>query len=244
MRDAEFIHNACRHALREHDRDLFLCALAAPGGARKGLTALYAFHAELTRAALTSSEALIAQMRLKWWYDALDGIFTGAPPHHPVAQALAEAVRAGDLEQAVLQAVIEAHAEAAVPDFTPERQCAHADATLAPLFGQALRLLGADGAEAADAARAAARAWELVSTLRRHSVPPSDVPALHAEALMQRRKAGRAKGRAAPALALMVLADIYLGRIAKADFDLGHPLARRADPGALALPRLWWAARR
>jgi len=245
MREADSYRNACAHALREHDRDLFLCALAAPGAVRDGLTALYAFNAEITRAAETSSEALIAQMRLKWWYDALDAIFDGNPPHHPVAQALAEAA-AGGLDKAVLRGVIEALADADDLDggeYDPERQRLRADATLVPVFGQALRLAGAAGRGAEDAVQAAARAWGLVSTLRRAPVPPAHVPALHAEALVQRRRAGRPKGKAAPVLAPVVLADIYLARIAKAGFDLGHPLARRADPGAMALPRLWWAAR-
>ncbi len=220
-------------ALRDNDRDLYLCTLFAPQDRRAALQALYAFNAEISRASGGSSEAAIGHMRLKWWYDALEDIFNGNPPHHPVAQALADAVPFG-VEQEALAAVIEAHAEdmAAEPDYAAEAMENRAIALWAPIFAQAESLVGVPSEQT----EPAAKAWGLTMTLRRHAVPPDTVPTLH--------DAARANLALAPGHLCMVLADIYLKRVQRANYDLTPPSARRTDPGALAIPKLWWAARR
>lgn len=244
MHESDSFEDECGRMLRQHDRDLFLCTLLAPLPVRQALTALYAFNAEIARARRNTNEPLVARMRLKWWHDALDQVFEGAPPHHPVARALARAVPLG-LDKAVLKGVVEAHADAlgTAPDFDADGLARRADAALGPVFIQALDLLGARAPVAERAAAAAARAWALVTVLRLEPLPADRVRPIHAAALGHRREAGRPTGGAGPVLIPMVLADIYLGRIAKAGFDLGHPLARRSDPGVLALPKLWWAAK-
>ncbi len=230
--------------VRERDRDNYLCALVVPAARRDALLALHAFNSEILRARAGVSEAAIGHVRMKWWYDALVGVFGGAPPHHPVAEALARAVPFG-LERTALEDIIEAHAEAlgAPAVYDVDSRTARADAELGPLFRQILHLFEVPAPEAKRAA-AAARTWGLLTALRREPVPADKVRALHDAACTYRRDAGRPVGAALPALLPMVLADIYLGRIARAGYDLGHPLVRRADPGALALPKLWWAARR
>lgn len=231
--------------VRERDRDGYLCALFAPGGRRDALLALLAFNSEIVRARAGVSEVVIGHMRMKWWYDSLAGVFAAAPPHHPVARALAGAVPLG-LDRSALEAIIEAHAEAVGGEIDrgADALMRRADAELGPLFRQFLDLLDARGPDSDRAVAAAARAWGLLSAMRRASVHPDDVRGVHAAASDQRRQAGRPRGAGLPALLPMVLTDIYLGRIARAGFDLGHPLVRRADPGAWALPKLWWAARR
>lgn len=222
--------------LRDNDRDLYLCSLFAPENRRAALQALYAFNAEIVRASQASSEAAIGHMRLKWWYDALDDIFANNPPHHPVAQALADAssYKLGQgVEQAALTAVIEAHADdlATEPDFGAEAQTARAKALWGPITAQATALSGAPSKHG----DALAIAWGLTMTLRHAPVAPESVQALH--------DAARTNVETAVGHLSMVLADIYLRRIERANFDLSDPIARRKDPGALALPKLWWAAR-
>lgn len=231
--------------VRERDRDIYLCLLLAPKSCRDALFALHAFNSEILRARMGVSEAAIGQMRMKWWYDALERIFAGDPPHHPVALAMSRAVPLG-LDRAALEAIVEAQADAlaASPDYSLAALLGRADAEQGPLFRQMLDLLGARDPETDRRAEAAARAWGLVRTLRRQPVTPGAVREVHAAALEQRHVAGSPSGTSAPVFLLMILADIYLDRIAKAEFDLRHSLVRRADPGGLALPKLWWAARR
>jgi phytoene synthase len=75
--------------VRQLDPDLFHAALFAPEPVRERLMVLYAYDIELSKAALSTAEPLIAQMRLQWWRDLVDGIGAGEPPrHHEVAGPL------------------------------------------------------------------------------------------------------------------------------------------------------------
>lgn len=231
--------------LRGHDHARYLCAMVAPPERRAGLIALYAFNAEIVRACQGSSETTITQMRLKWWYDALDAVFDGAPPHHPVAQALAAAVPMG-LERAALKALVEAHADdpGSSPADTLVAREHRAEAQVAPIFLQALSIVAARDPAAEQAARHAGAAWALADDLRSGRAMPQTVRDLHAAAKAHAATAKLVPKAARWALLPMVLADIYLNRVERAGFDLAHPMARRADPGALGVMKLWWAAKR
>lgn len=61
------------------DPDRFLSAMAAPPDARAVLFPIYAFNIEISRAPWVTQEPMIAEMRLQWWRDALDGIYAGTP---------------------------------------------------------------------------------------------------------------------------------------------------------------------
>ncbi|THD70342.1 MAG: phytoene/squalene synthase family protein [Phenylobacterium sp.] len=77
--------------------------------ARADVVALYAFDNELARAPKVASNALLGEMRLTWWREALDEIYEGRPVrHHPAAQALARAVDRRGLARADLETLIDA----------------------------------------------------------------------------------------------------------------------------------------
>src|SRR5690606_30450414 len=60
---------------------------------RADLMALYAFEAELMAIPTRVSQPLMAEMRMVWHRDQLDGIFAGEPRRgHPVHEALSAAV--------------------------------------------------------------------------------------------------------------------------------------------------------
>lgn len=64
--------------------------MAAPVAARAKLFALYAFNVEVARAPWVTQEAMIAEMRLQWWRDALEEISkAGAVRKHEVTTPLA-----------------------------------------------------------------------------------------------------------------------------------------------------------
>src|SRR4051812_33365459 len=96
--------------VRRVDPDRWLASrFVADPVARADVIALYAFNHELARAPEIASDALIGEIRLTWWAEALDEIFDGRPVRrHPVADALAGAVARGGLDRAALHAMVEA----------------------------------------------------------------------------------------------------------------------------------------
>ncbi len=76
--------------LRATDPDRFGASLLAPQAARERLWTLYALNDDLARAPLQSNEPLIAEMRVQWWIDQLDGIGRGVTPRNEPLISLAE----------------------------------------------------------------------------------------------------------------------------------------------------------
>ncbi|MGD9865218.1 MAG: squalene/phytoene synthase family protein [Pseudodonghicola sp.] len=85
--------NACAGLVQRGDADRFLAAMAAPVPARRVLFPLYAMNVEVSRAPWVTQEAMIAEMRLQWWRDALEEIAKGGPVRrHDVVTPLAAAL--------------------------------------------------------------------------------------------------------------------------------------------------------
>ena len=81
---------ACAGAVQRGDPERFAAVMAAPPGARGVLFALYAFNLEIARAPWLTQEAMIAEMRLQWWRDALEEIAArGLVRRHEVVTPLA-----------------------------------------------------------------------------------------------------------------------------------------------------------
>src|SRR3954470_7794356 len=80
--------------IRRVDPDRWLSSrFIGEPGARADVIALYAFDHELARAPKVASNALLGEMRLTWWREALEEIFENRPVRqHPAAQALAGVV--------------------------------------------------------------------------------------------------------------------------------------------------------
>lgn len=97
--------DACARLVEQGDPDRFAALLAAPPQARPRLLPLYAFNLEVARAPWASSEPMIAEMRLQWWRDALDG----PRPAHEVAGPLHDLIRAANLPIPVLDRMAAAH---------------------------------------------------------------------------------------------------------------------------------------
>ncbi|KAL1495894.1 hypothetical protein AB1Y20_014538 [Prymnesium parvum] len=83
--------NHCVELVRRQDPERFLCNLHAPQAARHGLFAVHAFNVETAKIRAATSEGNIGRMRFAWWRRALSQAAEGAPPDHPVVQALAHA---------------------------------------------------------------------------------------------------------------------------------------------------------
>ncbi len=87
--------NACAALVERGDPLRFRCAMAAPVAARRVLFPLYAFNVEVSRAPWVTQEAMIAEMRLQWWRDALEEIAVGGTVRrHEVVTPLAAVLNA------------------------------------------------------------------------------------------------------------------------------------------------------
>lgn len=81
---------ACAELVQRADPDRFMAAMAAPVAARSLLFPLYALNVEVARAPWVTQEAMIAEMRLQWWRDAVEEIANGSTVRrHQVVTPLA-----------------------------------------------------------------------------------------------------------------------------------------------------------
>ena len=198
-------------------------------GARGDVIALYAFDHELARAKAVASTPLIAAVRLTWWREAIDEIFSGrAVRGHPTLAAVATAVRSRDLPREAFEAMIEAHLAAVeVVRFDSETAVAWATGAQGRLAGLAARML--DGGSAQALAEPAGVVWGLIQLRRAGSVERGEIDPHIRRALNEARGcARRLSARALPAALAATLARGELGPRAPSE------LAKRL--------RLTWAA--
>lgn len=158
----------CAAEVRRHDPDRFLCALFAPADRREDLLALYAFNLELARAREQVSEAMLGRIRLQWWREAVEEIYSGTPRRHAVIQPLQAAAQRHGLDRASFDRMIDAR-EADMDGKPPGDLAAleeYADGTAGTLAALALGVLGVTRDPARRAARHVALAWALTGLLR------------------------------------------------------------------------------
>lgn len=138
---------ACAEIVRKGDPDRFYAALLAPMPERGYLFALHAFNLEIARAPWLTQERLIAEMRLQWWRDALDEIFSGGPVRqHEVAAPLAEAIGAARLPRTPFEMMIDARqTDIERAPMTPDEAFAYGDATAGNLMVLSVQALGLQG---------------------------------------------------------------------------------------------------
>jgi phytoene synthase len=98
----------CHDLVRTGDKDRYLSSLFAPDHLRPRLLALYAFNIEIARIRETVSEAMLGEIRLEWWHDAIEGLYAGTQTGHPVIAGLAPAIAEAGLPKHAFINMIEA----------------------------------------------------------------------------------------------------------------------------------------
>src|SRR2546430_5943720 len=138
----------CETLVRKHDYDRYISALFAPERVRAHLFALYAFNYEIARITETVRNPVAGQLRLQWWRDAVDEIYSGARGRTEVLQALLHGVAAHQLPKPLFDAMLDARAQdfESAPFADMAALEAYADATSAMLMRLAARVLGAEDA--------------------------------------------------------------------------------------------------
>ena len=154
---------------RAADYDRYLSTLFAPDGSREALFALIAFNHEVARIPEVVSEPMLGRIRLQWWRETLEAIHAGEPTRrHEVAEPLAAAIQAHDLDRAAFDALLDARESDLEPEAPPdlaalERYAAATGGSLAALMLQAT---GTGGTTALEAAGQVGTAWAMIGTLR------------------------------------------------------------------------------
>lgn len=163
---------ACEETVRARDPDRYVAALFAPSERRPLLFALYAFNHELARIGETVKEPMLADIRLEWWREAVEGARDGRPRDHDVARALAELFARSGPPLELFETMIAARRRdvEAQPFADLAALEAYADATAGNLMRIAARLL--DEREPDEALLAhAGKAFALTGLLRMAANP-------------------------------------------------------------------------
>ncbi len=158
----------CGQQLRRYDHDRYLTCLFAPERAREDLFALYAFNLEVAKVAEVVNEPMAGQIRIQWWREALDGLFSGRPRKHQVAEAVSVAIERHDLSRAPFERLLDARERDLdeAPPPTLEALEAYAEDTSASLVALALETLDARDETSRTAGRHVGIAWALVGLAR------------------------------------------------------------------------------
>lgn len=103
----------CVDLVRKYDFENYLCTLLLPSAARPPVFAVRAFNVEVSRIRDSVSESSTASMRLQFWKDTVDALFSKSaqPPRHPVALALQQAVRTHRISRGWLHRLVSARSQ-------------------------------------------------------------------------------------------------------------------------------------
>ncbi|KAK9862554.1 hypothetical protein WJX84_010151 [Apatococcus fuscideae] len=98
----------CLQKVRKYDNDNFICSLQLKPELRAAVLALRAFNVETGLIGENVREQTLAQIRMQWWREAVNGMYRQTPHEHPVIQALTEVIAVKDLTRYRLQQIVTA----------------------------------------------------------------------------------------------------------------------------------------
>jgi len=217
--------------------------------ARAEVVAIYALNDELARVGETVTQPLIGEIRLAWWRDRIEDLFSGRPvPAQPTLQALAAPIQEGRLPQALFEALIEArHLDLDASPFADSRALArYLDGTAGAVMGLAARSLSPDAP--LTAVIQAGRAWGMAGlyrarahwTARNRRWTPPDWGELDKAGLLARVRAEVGASLAPARLEVQALPVAAFPAVAYV--ALAEPYARGQAPGEVEKRfRLLWA---
>jgi len=157
----------CADLVRTHDFTRYAATLFVPAAQRRGLLAIYAFNAEISRVREQVSQPLAGEMRLQWWTDMLAGAGHGGVEGNPVAAELLRAIRDFRLPVEPLSRLVEEHQFDLYNDPMPSMAAleGYVDATSSALFSLAARVAARPSEEIDHLARHAGLAQGIVAVI-------------------------------------------------------------------------------
>lgn len=184
----------CARLVRDGDPDRFATAMLAPMPARAYLVSLYAFNLEVSKLRETVREAMLGEIRLQWWRDAVAECVADTPRRHQVVHPLAVTLAETGLPQDLLLQAIDIRS-ADLDELPPANEAAlkaYVDASGGSIGEMAVHCVSArePTAQGLAAGRAAGRAWAWIGLAR----------GLHPHRRMGRRTVPASVLKAAPEL--------------------------------------------
>ncbi len=159
----------CALEVKNNDYYRYICCLFAPEYLRERLFTLYAFNHEIAKVKDIVSEPMIGMIRLAWWREALDEIYSGKQVRkHEVTRPLQELVNETGLPREFLEKIIDAR-EQELNLITPaniEALKQYIDATSTSLLLASLYIVGIKDKPATDIAYHIGTAYSLVGIMR------------------------------------------------------------------------------
>lgn len=155
--------------VKRFDYDRWLACLFTPEPHRKSVMALLAFNTEIARIRETVSEAMLGDIRLQWWRDALTDLSKGTVRSHPVAQALQVLNQKIAIDFTLMQEMIDMRAKDLdpAPINSEGELIVYADATGGNLHRLIFSAIGgADASVKVEAVVRSGRAFALAGILR------------------------------------------------------------------------------
>jgi phytoene synthase len=116
---AGFNFEHCETLVRDGDPDRYWATLFVPADKRRFLFALYAFNFEIARVRDSVREAMLGEIRLQWWRDALQGEARGDVRANPVAAALDDTIVTFRLPRQALVDLVDARVFDLYEDLMP-----------------------------------------------------------------------------------------------------------------------------
>jgi phytoene/squalene synthetase len=157
----------CEALVRKFDYDRYLAALFAPEAVRPDLFALYALNVEIARIAEMVRNPVAGQIRLQWWRDGVEEIFSGGAARNEILKAVTQAIARHELPKALFDTMLDVREQDLetfpFPDIATLES--YADATSGVLMRLAARVLGAGDALDAQA-REAGLSYAITGFLR------------------------------------------------------------------------------
>lgn len=145
-------------------------SLFAPSEHREALFALLAFNVEVSKTREVVSEAMLGAIRLQWWREAVETLYTDAPARqHAVIQALEPAVILHKLDKQDFDRLIDGRMTdlEESPHQTMDSLIDYADATSSSVVRLSLQILTEELSDAAhEVSRNVGIAWALVGLAR------------------------------------------------------------------------------
>lgn len=262
----------CALEVKNNDYYRYICCLFTPEILRMRLFILYAFNNEIAKIKELTSEPMTALIRLTWWREAIDEIYSNKPPRkHEVVKSLHELVKTTDLPRAFLDQIIDAR-ETELDLLTPlsvEDLKKYLEGTSVALLQASLHVIGVNTQPAHELANYIGISYGLVGVMRRakwdaakrHIILPKDMLEKQGvteddiaegrnldktkiivkqlcdkvEVNLRRTRALRKDlpKEALPIYLHSIIAECFLKRIIKNDYDLFHSDLERGKLGIL-----------
>ncbi|MAQ71013.1 MAG: hypothetical protein CL565_02350 [Alphaproteobacteria bacterium] len=145
--DGKKNYEYCRSLVKNYDYDRYLISLFASKEKQPALWSLYAFNYEIAKTREIVTETQLGLIRLQWWREALDPVFSGGEPKsHQVLKPLAEAIFKYKLPKDPFETLIYAR-EFDLEDVAPdslEGLVNYCEFTNSPLILLAMKICGID----------------------------------------------------------------------------------------------------